>query len=187
LVGNTQAVTTQAQAIAMLQAQEAAAGTPVTVSYTLAVDPTGLESGEVNVLQIANANGVAVSRVNIMAMNYDPPGGDMGGYAIDASTATHSQLMTLYPGLSSQQAWQMLEVTTLPGINDAPYPTNPTFTLADAQQLTTFAQQNGIGELSMWDLHRDVTGTLGSVAAPDGSGIPQTPFEFSQIFEQIEF
>ena len=59
LVGNTQAVTTQAQAIAMLQAQEAAAGTPVTVSYTLAVDPTGLESGEVNVLQIANANGVS--------------------------------------------------------------------------------------------------------------------------------
>ena len=75
-------------------------------------------------------------------------------------------------------------VTALPGINDAP--SNPIFTLSDAQQLTTFAQQNGIGELSMWDLHRDVTGTLGSVAAPDGSGIAQTPFEFSQIFEQIE-
>jgi len=187
LVGNTQAVTTQAQAIAMLQTQEAAAGHPITVSYTLAVDPTGLESGEVNVLSVAKANGVTVNSVNIMAMNYDPPGGDMGGYAIDAATATHSQLMTLYPGLSSQQAWQMLDVTTLPGINDAPYPTNPTFTLADAQQLTTFAQQNGIGGLSMWDLHRDVTGTLGSVAAPDGSGIAQTPFEFSKIFEQIEF
>ena len=189
LVGNTQALTTQAQAISMLQAQEAAAGTPVTVSYTLGVDPTGLETGpggELNVLQIANTNGVTVSRVNIMAMNYDPPGGDMGGYAIDAATATHSQLMTLYPGLSSQQAWSMLGVTTLPGINDAPFPTNPTFTLSDAQQLTTFAQQNGIGELSMWDLHRDVTGTLGAVAAPDGSGIAQTPFEFSQIFEQIE-
>jgi hypothetical protein len=189
LVGNTPALTTQAQAIAMLEAQEAAAGTPVTVSYTLGVDPTGLAtgpSGELNVLQIANANGVTVSRVNIMAMNYDPPGGDMGGYAIDAATATHSQLMTLYPTLSSQQAWSMLGVTTLPGINDAPFPTNPTFTLSDAQQLTTFAHQNGIGELSMWDLHRDVTGTLGAVAAPDGSGIAQTPFEFSQIFEQIE-
>jgi hypothetical protein len=189
LVGNTQALTTQAQAIAMLETHEAAAGTPVTVSYTLGVDPTGLETGpggELNVLQIANTNGVAVSRVNIMAMNYDPPGGDMGGYAIDAATATHSQLMTLYPGLSSQQAWSMLGVTTLPGINDAPFPTNPTFTLADAQQLTTFAQQNGIGQLSMWDLHRDVTGTLGSVAASDGSGIAQTPFEFSEIFEQIE-
>jgi hypothetical protein len=189
LVGNTPALTTQAQAIAMLEAQEAAAGTPVHVSYTLGVDPTGLAtgpSGELNVLQIANANGVTVSRVNIMAMNYDPPGGDMGGYAIDAATATHGQLMTLYPNLSSQQAWSEIGVTTLPGINDAPFPTNPTFTLSDAQQLTTFAQQNGIGELSMWDLHRDVTGTLGSVAAADGSGIAQTPFEFSNIFEQIE-
>ncbi len=189
LVGNTQALTTQAQAIAMLQQQEALAGTPVTVSYTLGVEPTGLATGpgsELNVLQIANTNGVNVSRVNVMAMNYDPPGGDMGGYAIDAATATHSQLMTMYPGLTSQQAWHMLGVTTLPGINDAPYPTNPTFTLADAQQLTTFAQQNGIGQLGMWDLHRDVTGTLGSVAASDGSGIPQAPFEFSQIFEQIE-
>ncbi|MGA9675290.1 MAG: hypothetical protein WBR28_08565 [Mycobacterium sp.] len=62
----------------------------------------------------------------------------------------------------------------------------PIFTLSDAQQLTTFAQQNGIGELSMWDLHHDVTGTLGTVAASDGSGIVQTPFEFSKIFEQIE-
>ena len=37
----------------------------------------------------------------------------------------------------------------------------------------------------MWELPRDVTGTLGAVDAVDGSGIPQTPFEFSSIFEQI--
>ena len=158
------------------------------VSYTLGVSPSGLatgQGGELNVLQVADANGVTVSRVNIMAMNYDPPGNEsMGVYAIDAATATHSQLMTLYPSLSSQQAWSLIGVTPLPGINDAP--SNPIFTLSDAQQLTTFAQQNGIGELSMWDLHRDVTGTLGTVAASDGSGIAQTPFEFSKIFEQIE-
>ena len=44
--GNTPAVTVQAQAIAMLQQQEAAAGTPVTVSYTLPVLPTGLVTGQ---------------------------------------------------------------------------------------------------------------------------------------------
>ena len=82
LQGNTQAVTTQAQAIAMLQQQEVAAGTPVTVSYTLPVLPTGLvpgQGGGLNVLQIANANGVDISRVNIMAMDYyDPSVTDMG-------------------------------------------------------------------------------------------------------------
>ncbi len=37
----------------------------------------------------------------------------------------------------------------------------------------------------MWELPRDITGTLGAVDAVDGSGIAQTPFEFSGIFEQI--
>ncbi len=107
----------------------------------------------------------------------------MGQYAIDAATATHGQLMSLYPSMSSQQAWSMLGVTPLVGINDDPL---EIFTLADAQKLTNFAVQNHIGELSMWELPRDVSGTLGAVDAVDGSGIVQTPFQFSKIFEQIE-
>jgi PE family protein/PE_PGRS family protein len=191
LQGNTQAMNTQSKAIAILQQQEAANGTPVTVSYTLPVLPTGLVEGQgggLNVIQTATANGVNISRVNIMAMDYgngfDQTGNPgMGTYAIDAATATHGQLMTLYPSLTSQQAWHMLGVTPLIGINDDP---SEIFSLADAQQLTTFAQQNNIGELSMWELPRDVTGTLGVADAVDGSGIVQTPFEFSQIFEGIE-
>lgn len=191
LLGNQAALTRQAQAIAMLQQQEAANGTPVTISYTLPVLPTGLvggQSGGLNVLQTAVANGVNISRVNIMAMDYgssyDGSGNpDMGAYAIDAATATHSQVMTLYPGMSSQQAWQTISVTPLIGINDDP---SEIFTLANAQQLTTFAQQNHLGGLSMWELPRDQTGTLGAPDANDGSGIEQTPFEFSQIFGQIE-
>ncbi|WP_142280383.1 hypothetical protein [Mycobacterium paraense] len=140
-----------------------------------------------NVLQIAATNGVDVSRVNVMAMDYgngfDQTGNPgMGAYAIDAATATHGQLMTLYPSMTSQQAWHMLGVTPLIGINDDP---SEIFSLANAQQLTAFAQQNNIGELSMWELPRDITGTLGAVDAVDGSGIAQTPFEFSGIFEQI--
>ncbi|OBG28199.1 PE domain-containing protein [Mycobacterium sp. 852002-51057_SCH5723018] len=191
LQSNTPALTTQAQAVAMLQQQEAANGTPVRVSYTLPVLPTGLVTGQgggLNVLHIAAANGVDVSRVNVMAMDYgngfDQTGNPgMGVYAIDAATATHGQLMTLYPSMSSQQAWHMLGVTPLIGINDDP---SEIFSLANAQQLTAFAQQNNIGELSMWELPRDVTGTLGAVDAVDGSGIAQTPFEFSGIFERIE-
>jgi hypothetical protein len=190
LQSNTPALTTQAKAIAMLQQQEAANGTPVTVSYTLPVLPTGLVAGQgggLNVLQIAATNGVDVSRVNVMAMDYgngfDQTGNPgMGVYAIDAATATHGQLMTLYPSMTSQQAWHMLGVTPLIGINDDP---SEVFSLANAQQLTAFAHQNNIGELSMWELPRDVTGTLGAVDAVDGSGIAQSPFEFSGIFEQI--
>jgi hypothetical protein len=136
-----------------------------------------------NVLNVANTNGVDVSRVNIMAMDYYQPSvTNMGTAAIEAATATHAQLMAMYPSLSSQQAWHMLGVTPLIGVNDD---ASEIFTLANAQQLTSFAQQNHIGELSMWELPRDTTGTLGAVDANNGSGVSQTPFEFSQIFEQV--
>ncbi|KZS76716.1 hypothetical protein A4G26_04635 [Mycobacterium kansasii] len=160
LQGNTQALTTQTKSIALLQQQEADNGTPVTVSSALPVLSTGLVTGQgggLNVLQIATANGVNISRVNVMAMDYGPgfaqPGNPgMGTYAIDAATATLGQLMTLYPSLSSERAWSMLGVTPLVGINDDP---REIFTLAGAQQLTTFAVRNHIGELSMWERPRE--------------------------------
>lgn len=101
--------------------------------------------------------------MNITAMDYyDPSVTNIGTAAIDAAAATHSQLMAMYPSLSSQQAWHMLGVTPLIGINDDP---SEIFTLAKAQQLTTFSQQHGIGELSMGELPRDLTGTLGAADA----------------------
>ncbi|UGT94641.1 chitinase [Mycobacterium ostraviense] len=182
---NNAVLTTQAQAIAMLQQQQTAAGTPITVSYTLPVLPSGLVAGPnggLNVLQIANANGVKISTVNIMAMDYyDPSVTDMGTAAIEAARATHSQLMTMYPSMSSQQVWSMIGVTPMIGVNDDP---SEIFSLADAQELTAFAQQNNISALSMWSLARDTTGTVG-VATSTGSGVTQTPLAYSLIFDQF--
>jgi hypothetical protein len=184
---DTSALAIQAQALAELQTQEAADGTPVTISYTLPVLPTGLTASGLEPLEMAKEYGVDVSTVNIMAMDYGPgfdgganPG--MGEYAIEAAEATHNQLMQLYPDLSSAKAWSMIGVTPLIGINDDP---NEIFTLADAQQLTEFAEQNHIGELSMWAGNKDVEGTLGATDQVDGSGIVQTPWAFSKIFEQF--
>lgn len=178
---NSAAVTLQAQAITLAQEWGTTNGKNVRVSYTLPVMPTGLTADGLSVLQTAKTGGVNTSLVNIMAMDYGPSGIDMGDAAISAATATHSQLMTLYPTLSSQQAWQMLGVTPMIGLNDIQ---GETFTLSDAQDVTNFAIQNNVGQLAMWSLSRDVTGQLG-VVAPNGSGIAQTPFEFSQIFGQF--
>jgi hypothetical protein len=185
--GNITAVTNQAQAIAALQAQDAAAGHPVQVSYTLPVLPTGLTADGLGVLQVAVNNGVNIGHVNIMAMDYGPgfdqsgnPG--MGTYSIEAAQAVHTQLMQLYPSISSQQAWSMIDVTPMIGVNDDP---SEVFTLADAHQLTTFAQQNGLGGVSMWSANRDYLGPVG-VNSNTSSGVTQTTFEYSQIFEQVD-
>ncbi|WP_261871266.1 chitinase, partial [Mycobacterium marinum] len=180
ILTNSSALTLQAQAIALSQAWGTANGTPVTVSYTVPVAPSGLTAEGMAPINAAISSGVNVSTVNIMAMDYYDGTTQMGTAAIDAATATHGQLMTLYPSLSSDQAWAMLGVTPMIGVNDD---TSEIFTLADAQTLTSFAQDNNIGQLSMWQLPRDQTGDIG-VSNNNGSGVEQTPFEFSEIFEQ---
>jgi hypothetical protein len=185
--GNIPVLTRQAQAIALLQSQQAAAGTPVEVSYTLPVLPTGLTPEGLQVLQIANDNGVTISRVNLMTMDYGEiahPNGnsDMGDLAIMAATSTHGQLMTMYPQLTSEQAWSMIGVTPMIGINDVQ---SEVFTLSDAHQILDFADQNNLGEIGMWSVARDSTGTLG-VVGPHGSGIQQNPYDYSKIFAQFD-
>ncbi|SOJ53936.1 putative bifunctional chitinase/lysozyme [Mycobacterium simulans] len=184
---NIPVLTKQAQAIAMLQAEQAALGTPVEVSYTLPVLPTGLTNDGLGVLQIAKANGVNITRVNIMAMDYGEAfhgGGspDMGDLAIMSAQSVHGQLMAMDPSLTSEQAWSMIGVTPMIGINDV---MSEVFTVEDAHQLVAFADQHDIGELGMWSVARDTAGQLG-VVGPNGSGVPQTPYEYSQAFAQFD-
>ena len=178
---NIAALTIQAQALALLQQQQTDAGHPVAVSYTLPVMPTGLTADGLRIIQIAKDNGVDIDQVNLMAMDYyDPSVTDMGVAAIHAAQSTHDQLMALYPELSSDQVWSMISVTPMIGVNDNP---SEIFSLSDAQELTDFARQYQIGQLSMWSAARDTSGTLG-VASPTGSGIPQDAWAFSRIFGQ---
>ncbi len=180
---DSSALTLQAQAIAEAQAWGTTNGTPVTVSYTVPVSTSGLTTDSSAPISTALSNGVTLSRVNIMAMDYYDGTTDMGAGAVDAATATQAQLISLYGDagttISSDQAWDLLGVTPMIGVNDD---TSEVFSLTDAQTLTTFAQDNHVGELSMWQLPRDTEGTLG-VSNNDGSGVVQTDFEFSEIFE----
>lgn len=136
------------------------------ISYTLPVLPTGLVSDGINLLQNAISNGVNVNIVNIMAMDYGSSfdGTKMGQNAVDAATNLHSQLQSLYPNKTSAQLWAMEGITPMTGANDVG---GETFTLADAQTVLNFAQQQNVGELAMWSVNRD-------------SG-----FSYSRIFNQF--
>src|SRR4029078_8624953 len=60
------------------------------VSYTLPVNPTGLDGNGTNLLANAKANGTRVDVVNVMAMDYGSCGIDMGAAAINAATGTRN-------------------------------------------------------------------------------------------------
>ncbi|MEU0795110.1 ricin-type beta-trefoil lectin domain protein [Amycolatopsis sp. NPDC005961] len=129
-------------ALAALQQQNGA----VQVDYTLAVDPTGIPSNELDLLRDAKNKGVKVSVVNLMVMDfYD--GQPVLSDALSAARASASQLSSLY-GISTSAAYAMMGLTPIAGRNDD----GAQFSQSDAQQLETFAASNGVAELSFWEL-----------------------------------
>ncbi|MET8474228.1 chitinase [Streptomyces sp. NPDC006422] len=163
------ATTRRAEAIALLQKKR-----DLDVTFTLPVMPSGLDDDSLDLLEAANDASADVSTVNIMTMNYgESYQGDMSGYARTAARATHTQLKKVF-GLSDAKAWQGMALTPMLGANDID---GETFTLADAAQLRSFAEEKGIAWLSTWATFRDVACTDGTAtddAATNCSGVRQS-------------
>jgi hypothetical protein len=179
---NTTTLTRRFKAIARVQADGRAAGKPVQVSLTLPVMPTGLTYDGRRVVRSAINNGVRVTVVNVMAMDYYDSSldynGRMGDYAIQAARATHAQLARLYPSRSDATVWRMVGVTPMLGVNDDP---QEIFTTQNAKQLTAFAKQRHIGRLAMWSANRDHP-CPGTGLNNNCSGLGAPDWAFSKIF-----
>ncbi len=152
------------------------------LSYTLPVEPGGLERDALHVLRNAVRNGTRVDVVNIMAFDYYDGTTDMLSAAERAASAVHRQLRALYPGRGSRRVWAMIGITLMPGIDDFPHKTEVT-SLADASALRRFAGANGIGTLSIWAIQRDNGGCPGVLGSDSCSGIAQADWAFSHILE----
>lgn len=175
---DTAANTRRAQAIAQLQRTR-----PLIVSYTLAILPTGLEAEGRALVRSAIDNGVAISVVNGMAMDYGSgaapsPSGRMGDYATQAGEALRGQLAALYPALPAAEVASRVGLTPMIGINDVP---SEVFTLDDARKLAAWAAAQRIGFLGMWSLGRDRQCPSPSTTTQEScSGVAQSPWDFSK-------
>lgn len=169
--------TRRSQAIAQLQKSHPG----LDVSFTLPVMPEGLTQPGVDLIADAKKNGVDVGAVNIMAMDYGGSySGDMGGYAIQAATATQAQIKGVL-GLSDADAWKAVAVTPMIGVNDV---STEIFTVEDATQLVKFAQEKKLGWLAMWSGTRDKACAGGAQPTADAtcSSIVQEPLAFTKAF-----
>ncbi|TPQ23771.1 chitinase [Streptomyces sporangiiformans] len=178
-LSDSKSVAVRSKAIALLQKERP----EVRVSFTLPVMPHGLNAKSLAVLKSANDNGVQVSTVNIMTMNYGSSfDDDMGTYAIAAAKATHKQMKGVFD-LSSEAAWKGLALTSMIGVNDVD---NETFTLSDAAQVRSFAEEKGVAWVSMWAAARDKACARGKSSAKgprtDCSGIKQSSGAFAEAF-----
>jgi chitinase len=169
---NTAANDRRNQALANLQQQYAASGKTLSVDYTLPVNPTGLESDSLSLLNNAKSHNLNVNLVNIMTMDYGPAM-DMGQAAVQAANALHSQLGQIWTTKTSAQLWAMEGNTPMIGVNDS---SAEVFTTGNASTVESFAASNGIQELSFWSLGRDNQAS---------SGTAQSTYQFTNIFKAI--
>lgn len=174
---DTAANSRRSQAIAQLQKSHP----NLDVSFTLPVMPEGLTQPGVDLVADAKKNGVKISAVNIMAMDYGPAySGDMGQYAIQAATATQAQIKGVL-GLSDAAAWKAVAVTPMIGVNDV---ATEIFKVEDATQLVDFAKSKNLGWLAMWSSARDKECAGGAKPTADAtcSSIVQEPLAFTKAF-----
>ena len=179
---NKAAIDLNNQALALLQQ----ANPEVQVCYTVSVEPFGLTTDGVYIMDSALKAGVNVSHVNVMAMDYGewwaptsgPDAQTMGTYAIRSAQSTYDQMTALYAENGKTFDWSQMGITPMIGVNDI---TTEVFTVADAQAVENFAREKGIGMLAFWSLQRDNPGTLGQ-ATHDASGLSDAPGSFSNVW-----
>ncbi len=163
VLNDTAATSRRNQALAALQRQNPA----VQVDYTLGVSPSGLPTGTASqyaLLQDAKNQGVNVSVVNIMTMDYYD-GQPVINDALSSARGTANQLAGLY-GISTSAAYARMGLTPIAGRNDD----GAQFSQADAQTLENFAAANGVQELAFWEVDGYDKGT---------------GYAYSRIFNQI--
>jgi exo-1,4-beta-D-glucosaminidase len=148
------------------------------ISFTLPVNPTGMEEESLVMLRDAKAHGVKIESVDVMTMDYGPAisrGKKMGDLAVSAAIASHRQTMKVDPGIK-------IGICPMIGQNDEK---SEIFTLDDARQVMDFAvKTEWVRSLAFWSSNRD---------RPKGprkggnhsSGIDQRLWDFTKIFEPI--
>jgi hypothetical protein len=181
---NTAGINRRNEAIAEVEAWAAAHHRRIQFSYTLPTFPTGLTSPGLAVLQNAIADGAQVSVVNLLTFDYYlGTAQDMLTDTETAASGLFAQLQSLYPGHAPRQLWHMIGVTEMPGIDD--FGTDETFSTSDAPALLKWAESSGINTLSFWALQRDNGGCPGTKGAGTCSGVTQSTWYFSHVFEHF--
>ena len=178
----------RAKVIARLQKEYRDNEKDLSVWVTLPVTPQGLTKDGTTVVSHMLSEGVDLSGVNVMTMDYGASK-DSSDTMFDASRKalieTHRQLNVLYQQVgiifSDQSLWRKIGATPMIGQNDV---VEEVFVLDDAQKLNAFSLEMGVGRMSMWSANRDVLCGENyvnvKVVSGSCSGVDSPRFAFSQ-------
>ena len=149
------------------------------ISFTIPIDPDGLRE---NGLKLINTTLLytKIDCINLMTMDYGSyyaPNGktDMAKYAIKCIEKTIGQF-------SNKNL--KIGCTSMIGVNDVK---DEIFTLNNASELLNYCLSNkNVHWLSFWSLNRDNGNKVNyEYASPNYSGIEQSLFDFTKLFNQF--
>jgi chitinase len=184
---NHEANTRRAEAVARLQG-ERSDDDPLEVWLTLPTGLAGLEETSQDVVAQMLGAGVELAGVNIMTMNFDegkPASQSEYDAATEAARSVHAQVKELYAEagqqLSDELAWNRMGLTPMIGQNDV---SAEVLDVEAAEQLNSFAREQGLGRVSFWSLNRDRACGAGDPDLQGAndfcSGIEQDPRAFTR-------
>ncbi|MDT0274651.1 chitinase [Blastococcus goldschmidtiae] len=192
-IADQPAAARRAEALATLQRERVADDSSLDVWLTLPVAPTGLTAEALDLVRTTLAGGVELTGVNVMTMNYGAPRPENQSMILateQALRSTAEQVAAVYEEqgtrLSDAQAWSRVGATPMIGQNDVE---GEVFTLADAEELTAFARDEGLGRVSLWSLNRDnrCSASFADVAVHSNtcSGVEQESLDFVDVFSGL--
>jgi len=180
-------------ATTMAALQQTSGHQHLAVWLTLPVEPNGLQDNAISLISTMLHDHVSLAGVNVMTMDFANPttsGANMLGAIEQALTSTHRQLSSLLPRygvkLGTRELWNHMGATVMIGQNNIG---REQVTVANAAALDSFANQSGLGRVSMWSLNRDtpcgsnfpVTDVLSNTC----SGVDESDLGFSRVFSQL--
>ena len=119
----------------------------LTISFTLPADQNGLNDLGKRVLSSAKSKGINVDVVNPMCMEFTPRG-TYGEGVIGCAQSTLANVRQYWPNAG----YGMIGITPMIGTNG----NGVSFSVSDAQKVTQWAKQNGIGRLAFWNYYNDL-------------------------------
>lgn len=157
------------------------------VSFSLPGWLLGLDANAMNLLNTTVAAGVRIDMVNVMTQSFGVENlrtmvspSTVGEASLMTVRAVANQMTSVFRNKTQGQIYAMMGITPMIGKNDD----GATFTLDDAQTVTNFARQNGLGLISYWSFQRDrAQANNGSTNLGSFSGVAQGDFQFYNIFK----
>ncbi|MFD7444832.1 RICIN domain-containing protein [Streptomyces sp. NPDC059909] len=136
---------------------------------------TGQNGPDTSLISKAAASGLTVDSWTIMPFNFGGNGQNMGTLTVRAAEGLKTAVKNAY-GYSDDQAYRHTGISSMNGVTDV----GETITPADFRTILGYAQQRHLARLTFWSVNRDRPCTGGG--ADSCSGVPQQPWEFTQVF-----